>query len=106
MFAFIAASIAAALGPMASGGNSVEAEGVPSTIPGIPSNPDPNSTAPSVVAPGNVFTNKSIACTRNLLGSVTSIDPESSMIASIFVTGVHPAEAVATTGTAADAAPA
>ena len=49
MFAFIEASIAAAFGPMASGGNSVEAEGVPSTIPGIPSNPDPNSTAPNVV---------------------------------------------------------
>src|ERR1700709_1131414 len=75
-------------------------------IPGISSNPDPNSTAPKVVAAGSVFTNKSIACTRSLLGSVTSIDPESSMIASIFVTGVHPAEAVATTGTAADATPA
>ncbi|HEY0280733.1 MAG TPA: hypothetical protein VGC32_20915 [Solirubrobacterales bacterium] len=104
IFAFIEASIAAALGPIGSGGNSVEAAGVPSTIPGIPSNPDPNSTAPKVVVPGSVFTSRSIACTRNLFGSVTSIDPESSMIASIFVTGVHPAEAVATT--AADATPA
>src|ERR1700761_6860731 len=102
MFAAIEASIAAAFAPIASGGKIVEAAGVPAMIPGISSNPDPNSTAPKVVAPGNVFTNRSIACTRNLFGSVISIDPESSMIASIFVTGVQPAEAVAS-GTAADA---
>src|SRR6201996_9181204 len=105
MFAAVEASIAAAFAPIASGGKIVEAAGVPAMIPGISSNPDPNSTAPKVVAPGNVFTNKSIACTRNLFGSVISIDPESSMIASIFVTGVHPAEAVAANGAAAPAEP-
>src|SRR6201992_2096854 len=103
MFAFIDASIAAAFGPISSAGNSVEGAGIPSNTPGIPSIPDPKATAPNVVDVGSVFTNRSIAWTRSLFGSVTLIEPESSMIASMLVTGVHAAEAVAAGEPAADA---
>ena len=75
-------------------------------MPGMASIPDPNSTPPSVVEVGSVLISRSIACTRSLLGSVISIDPESSMIASMLVAGVHAADPVAAAAPELPAAPA
>ena len=62
-------------------------------ISGI-SKPEPNSIAPSRVLGERSSISRLIPCTRSLFGSVTSIEPESSMIASMFEAGLH-ADAVA-----------
>src|SRR4029077_8196907 len=75
--------IAAALGPTGSGRNTVSAEGVeaPKLLP--------NSTAPSDVPGLSVLMSSLRPLTRSVPESVPAIEPESSMIASMLVAGVH-----------------
>ena len=75
--------IAAAFGPIGSTGNTMLAAGI------VGSKLEPNSTAPSLAAGSSALMSRSIACTRSRLVSVRLIEPESSMIASMFVAFLH-----------------
>jgi hypothetical protein len=81
--------IAAALVPIGSGAKIARAAGI------VGSKLEPNSTAPSLVAGSRTLISRSIACTRSRLESVRLIEPESSMIASMFVAFLHAAAACA-----------
>src|SRR5690349_9501650 len=87
MFAFKIDLIELTFGPISSGGKSVTAAGTG----GVANDCSlPNCRAPSIffALPG-LEISKSIAETRFSSGSVPAIEPESSMIASIFVAGVQ-----------------
>src|SRR3954454_1931804 len=83
--------MAAALGPIASAGNTTLADGVAG------SKLEPNWMAPSCVPSGSALISRSMAWTRRRFESEPVIEPESSMIASTFLTGVQAAARAPTT---------